>query len=950
MVNDTPDQIFLKMSLKAVQGTNDAACRSKVSMESLGYLVPFYKAPFSHHFVARLDKSRASLINRGYALRVMIIRETLKKLMEKEDSWQIVSLGAGFDTTFFWMADNVVIKGELNYVELDLPEVIEQKMAIIEQSDLLSSLLNKNPNYKLYSLPLDLRNINDHLLEDIIKPNLPTIFISECVLSYLDANEADNVLNWAASSSLFGNQRHLLLYEQLLATDDLFDSKALPIFDKFTETMLAHFESLKCPLKSSHPYSTIHLQRNRFRRLGWNPCIQSLDEACNNILTPDMRYMIDGNIINDQFDEEEEMAVKKAHYFLCTARPIGSELNKNLEEMNAEEEVLNWTPVQASIEHIRDIMLWGHASCLFDHGRSLLAFGGYGIHQGSLIKKPTRLNQSFVITTGQHNVLSVKHDSHEPEPRVFSTLQLIAETEKNSTFYMFGGRASPDRVFTDLWQLDLTKDASDSYVSTWTLLSTEAPFTCTRHQSIYYKDRFFVFDSVNPLLVFYNGKWSKPRTCPELRFATSCPFTVTLWRDKVYLIGNHNVQLDLNTLVCKPLQIYSQSIKLPIIKYHTAMSIDTKCWHGLILLGGLARDFNHLNFAFRPELTMIYVDLIYNYWMPIKTPGLHSLIKHSSVLFTKGDSGFDVITLGGGAVCFSMGSYNCDTVCISVKSSIPLLPSHHLPLQIQEPVVIRGLPLGSCVDKWTTDYIKENGPDELVSAHVCTSRTMSFCPRNFEFCVMPWTEMINRCLNNEFIYFRAIGSNPRKVVACFQESFPKLSQDFEVPKVLFPKEKYFSSVLRVSAAGMQLWVHYDVMDNVLIQVVGRKKVTLWHPKDVTYLYIEGSSSRVLNIQDTSTFPLLLKSRPRTIILEPGDVLFIPALWFHHVESILDDSPPLSVAVNIFWRALPTDMYPRKDLYGNADLVAFAEAEKAVQRIVELPEPYNSVYLRKLLPT
>ena len=57
---------------------------------------------------------------------------------------------------------------------------------------------------------------------------------------------------------------------------------------------------------------------------------------------------------------------------------------------------------------------------------------------------------------------------------------------------------------------------------------------------------------------------------------------------------------------------------------------------------------------------------------------------------------------------------------------------------------------------------------------------------------------------------------------------------------------------------------------------------------------------------------------------------------------------LSVAVNIFWRAFSTEMYPRKDLYGNADLIVFAEAERAVQKITELPEPYNSFYLRKLV--
>ena len=48
---------------------------------------------------------------------------------------------------------------------------------------------------------------------------------------------------------------------------------------------------------------------------------------------------------------------------------------------------------------------------------------------------------------------------------------------------------------------------------------------------------------------------------------------------------------------------------------------------------------------------MIYVYLMYKYWMSIKTPGLHSLIKHSSaVLFN--DSGFDVIT--DHRICFKV--------------------------------------------------------------------------------------------------------------------------------------------------------------------------------------------------------------------------------------------------------------------------------------------------------
>ena len=43
------------------------------------------------------------------------------------------------------------------------------------------------------------------------------------------------------------------------------------------------------------------------------------------------------------------------------------------------------------------------------------------------------------------------------------------------------------------------------------------------------------------------------------------------------------------------------------------------------------------------------------------------------------------------------------------------------------------------------------------------------------------------------------------------------------------------------------------------------------------------------------------------------MLFIPSLWFHNVVSL-----DFSVAVNVFWRSLPKEMYDPKDTYGNKD--------------------------------
>ena len=39
--------------------------------------------------------------------------------------------------------------------------------------------------------------------------------------------------------------------------------------------------------------------------------------------------------------------------------------------------------------------------------------------------------------------------------------------------------------------------------------------------------------------------------------------------------------------------------------------------------------------------------------------------------------------------------------------------------------------------------------------------------------------------------------------------FPRLAQDINIPK-LYPEDRFFSSVFRISSPQGQLWTHYDV--------------------------------------------------------------------------------------------------------------------------------------------
>lgn len=65
-------------------------------------------------------------------------------------------------------------------------------------------------------------------------------------------------------------------------------------------------------------------------------------------------------------------------------------------------------------------------------------------------------------------------------------------------------------------------------------------------------------------------------------------------------------------------------------------------------------------------------------------------------------------------------------------------------------------------------------------------------------------------MQTEYCYLRSLsGANPRKDVADFHKDYPELAGDLNIPQ-LFPCEKKFSSVFRVSSARLHLWTHYDV--------------------------------------------------------------------------------------------------------------------------------------------
>ncbi|KRZ12873.1 tRNA wybutosine-synthesizing protein 5, partial [Trichinella pseudospiralis] len=270
----------------------------------------------------------------------------------------------------------------------------------------------------------------------------------------------------------------------------------------------------------------------------------------------------------------------------------------------------------------------------------------------------------------------------------------------------------------------------------------------------------------------------------------------------------------------------------------------------------------------------------------------------------------------------------------------------------REAFIIRGIDFGKCTALWSNvEYLKLKIPNEVnASVHVSTDPKLNFLRRNFEYKILKLKTLVQRCSQNEQTefffsksekyYMRALGSNHRKDATRIETDFPYLMPDLQLP-FLFDKEKIFSSVLRISSAEIQIWTHYDIMDNILLQIVGRKRVVLFDPSQIPYLYLKGDKSKVINIDDleSTEFPKFQRAIRNEGILYPGDVLYIPALWFHNTTAV-----DFSISVNVFWKHLDSSFYDKKDLYGNRDLIlaqrAFQYFDQGAKLLEKLPSPYR----------
>jgi hypothetical protein len=116
----------------------------------------------------------------------------------------------------------------------------------------------------------------------------------------------------------------------------------------------------------------------------------------------------------------------------------------------------------------------------------------------------------------------------------------------------------------------------------------------------------------------------------------------------------------------------------------------------------------------------------------------------------------------------------------------------------------------------------------------------------------------------------------------------------------------------IGAAGSFTPLHHDLTNNLIVQVVGRKRFRLAPPSETAKLGNErGVYSDVRDLDDPkldlARFPRLKDIRLYDVVLEPGEILFVPVGWWHQVRA-LDFSVTLTYT-NFPWPNHMAQTYP-----------------------------------------
>lgn len=118
-------------------------------------------------------------------------------------------------------------------------------------------------------------------------------------------------------------------------------------------------------------------------------------------------------------------------------------------------------------------------------------------------------------------------------------------------------------------------------------------------------------------------------------------------------------------------------------------------------------------------------------------------------------------------------------------------------------------------------------------------------------------------------------------------------------------------------AGTITPLHCDYDDNVFAQVWGRKRIMLAPPHHEPFLYVREANPVLFGspvdaeAPDFERYPLAREATLIEVVVEPGEMLYVPAGWYHQVHAL-----DFSLSVNRWARGVALALGEAEGVRGN----------------------------------
>jgi hypothetical protein len=227
-----------------------------------------------------------------------------------------------------------------------------------------------------------------------------------------------------------------------------------------------------------------------------------------------------------------------------------------------------------------------------------------------------------------------------------------------------------------------------------------------------------------------------------------------------------------------------------------------------------------------------------------------------------------------------------------------------------KPVVITGrVNRSQALSRWTPSYLKSAVGSRRVDVYVSADGTFPGGSgpydqdkyRNVDMTVSECIDRMNGLNLNPIL-------TPGEKCYLYQspaEHFQDILGDLHDPPYLsegLAPDRSFIQNVWMSGPGNVTPIHYDLSENILVQIAGEKRVLLWDPTQYSLLYLNplgtphDRQSRIdVHRPNPASFPRFVNAKALEYILRPGEMLYIPAFWMHYVYTI-----KFSVSVNYWW--------------------------------------------------